>query len=137
MKKKINFKLLSEIKYVYLNGDIRFPAIAVPLRYTKRKGLKLAKKFYLKYQKNKGINKNNYFNRFPSNNKIIKYFITSYELFYDIKKNKYYKCWIINLTDDNRRFIHKKNRSRKAEYKRNLREYQAMNKFLDNYLGGI
>lgn len=133
-KNKLYFKLLNETKYVYLNGDIRFPAIVVPLKYTKKESLKLAKKFYLKYQKNKDIDKNDYFNRFPSNNKIIKHFITSYELFYDCKKYKYYKCWIINLTDDKRRFIHKKNRSRKAEHKRNLKEYQDMNKFLDNYL---
>ena len=99
-----------------------------------RQILKKRKKFYLKYQKNKNVNKNDYFNRFPSNNKIIKHFVTSYELLYDCKKYKYYKCWIINLTDDKRRFIHKKNRSRKAEHKRNLKEYQDMNKFLDNYL---
>lgn len=133
-KNKENLKLLSEIQYVYINDDIRLPAIVVPLKYTKKESLKLAKKFYLKYQKNKNVNKNDYFNRFPSNNKIIKHFITSYELFYDCRKYKYYKCWIINLTDNNNRFIHKKNRSRKAEHKRNLKEYQDMNKFLDNYL---
>ena len=77
-KNKENLKLLSEIQYVYINDDIRLPAIVVPLKYTKKESLKLAKKFYLKYQKNKNVNKNDYFNRFPSNNKIIKHFITSY-----------------------------------------------------------
>lgn len=133
-KNEIKFKLLSEIKYVYLNGNINNPVIAIPLKYTKRTALKLAKKFYIKHQKENKFKNKEYVDRIPSNNKIIKHFVTSYELFYDCKKNKYYKCWIINLTDDKRRFIHKKNRSRKAEYKRDLKEYKELNKFLDKYL---
>ena len=133
-KNEIKFKLLSEIKYVYLNGNINNPVIAIPLKYTKRTALKLAKKFYIKHQKENKFKGKEYVDRIPSNNKIIKYIITSYELFYDCKKNKYYKCWIINLTDDKRRFIYKKNRSRKAEYKRDLKEYKELNKFLDRYL---
>lgn len=133
-KNEIKFKLLSEIKYVYLNGNINNPVIAIPLKYTKRTALKLAKKFYIKHQKENKFKNKEYVDRIPSNNKIIKHFVTSYELFYDCKKNKYYKCWIINLTDDKRRFIYKKNRSRKAEYKRDLKEYKELNKFLDRYL---
>ena len=125
---------MSEIKYVYLNGNINNPVIAIPLKYTKRTALKLAKKFYIKHQKENKFKNKEYVDRIPSNNKIIKHFVTSYELFYDCKKNKYYKCWIINLTDDKRRFIYKKNRSRKAEYKRDLKEYKELNKFLDRYL---
>ena len=133
-KNEIKFKLLSEIKYVYLNGNINNPVIAIPLKYTKRTALKLAKKFYIKHQKENKFKNKEYVDRIPRNNKIIKHFVTSYELFYDCKKNKYYKCWIINLTDDKRRFIYKKNRSRKAEYKRDLKEYKELNKFLDRYL---
>ena len=133
-KNEIKFKLLSEIKYVYLNGNINNPVIAIPLKYTKRTALKLAKKFYIKHQKENKFKNKEYVDRIPSNNKIIKHFVTSYELFYDCKKNKYYKCWIINLTDDKRRFIYKKNRSRKAEYKRDLKEYKELKKFLDRYL---
>ena len=133
-KNEIKFKLLSEIKYLYLNGNINNPVIAIPLKYTKRTALKLAKKFYIKHQKENKFKNKEYVDRIPSNNKIIKHFVTSYELFYDCKKNKYYKCWIINLTDDKRRFIYKKNRSRKAEYKRDLKEYKELNKFLDRYL---
>lgn len=133
-KNEIKFKLLSEIKYVYLNGNINNPVIAIPLKYTKRTALKLAKKFYIKHQKENKFKDKEYVDRIPSNNKIIKHFVTSYELFYDCKKYKYYKCWIINLTDDKRRFMHKKNRSRKAEYKRDLKEYKELNKFLDRYL---
>ena len=133
-KNEIKFKLLSEIKYLYLNGNINNPVIAIPLKYTKRTALKLAKKFYIKHQKENKFKNKEYVDRIPSNNKIIKHFVTSYELFYDCKKNKYYKCWIINLTDDKRRFIYKKNRSRKAEYKRDLKEYKELNKFLDKYL---
>ena len=127
-------KTKNEIKYVYLNGNINNPVIAIPLKYTKRTALKLAKKFYIKHQKENKFKNKEYVDRIPSNNKIIKHFVTSYELFYDCKKNKYYKCWIINLTDDKRRFIYKKNRSRKAEYKRDLKEYKELNKFLDRYL---
>ena len=133
-KNEIKFKLLSEIKYLYLNGNINNPVIAIPLKYTKRTALKLAKKFYIKHQKENKFKNKEYVDRIPSNNKIIKHFVTSYKLFYDCKKNKYYKCWIINLTDDKRRFIYKKNRSRKAEYKRDLKEYKELNKFLDRYL---
>ena len=129
-KNEIKFKLLSEIKYLYLNGNINNPVIAIPLKYTKRTALKLAKKFYIKHQKENKFKNKEYVDRIPSNNKIIKHFVTSYELFYDCKK----KCWIINLTDDKRRFIYKKNRSRKAEYKRDLKEYKELNKFLDRYL---
>lgn len=107
-KNEIKFKLLSEIKYVYLNGNINNPVIAIPLKYTKRTALKLAKKFYIKHQKENKFKDKEYVDRIPSNNKIIKHFVTSYELFYDCKKYKYYKCWIINLTDDKRRFMHKK-----------------------------
>ena len=91
-KNEIKFKLLSEIKYLYLNGNINNPVIAIPLKYTKRTALKLAKKFYIKHQKENKFKNKEYVDRIPSNNKIIKHFVTSYELFYDCKKNKYYKC---------------------------------------------
>lgn len=130
-KNEIKFKLLSEIKYVYLNGNINNPVIAIPLKYTKRTALKLAKRFYLKYQKE---NKREYLYRIPSHNKIIKNFVTTLELFYSSKKYSFYKCWIINLTDDSRRFMHEKNRSEKATYKIQLKRYKAMNKLIDRYL---
>lgn len=108
--------------------------IAVPTKYTKRTALKLAKKFYLKYQKEKNDDYkylDEKFNKIPSHNKIVKRTINYSDIFYSYDKSTEYECWLIALTENQRRFADEKFRSEKATKKIRIKRKKAFKRLLD------
>lgn len=141
---KREFKLLSEIKRIFINGDYRYQAIVVPIKYSKKIALQKAKEYYLKEQK---INKYHYtelkkykeFNRFCRHNKIIKYYAENLEFTKSLTKEIYnptrYKCWLIDLTNEQTGSVWRKRRSKKATQKIRTQEIKTMDKIIDMYIG--
>lgn len=123
-------KKLSEIKFIqvsYIEGN---SLIVLPLNIPKSKVLEKARKFLLKQKNNYG-----YLSTIPSHNKIIKGTIGYDELYFNSSKRRDYKCWIVVLTYDKRRFCNCKYKTDK-KYKKNKKIIESiLDKLIQKKIG--
>ena len=121
---------LSEIKFIpisYIDGN---SLVVLPLNIPKTKVLEEARRFLLKEKKNFG-----YSSTIPSHNKIMKGTVEYDELYFNSSKRRSYKCWIVVLTYDKRRFCNFKYKTDK-KYKKNIKIIESiLDKLIQKKIG--